>query len=445
MSSIRIKRRSSTGSTGAPATLLNAELAYNEADNTLYYGYGDNGSGSATSVTAIAGSGAYATLGTTQTVSGDKTFSGNLSYSGSLDSGANNTQVATTGWVRNRITEAAYTLPAASENSLGGIIVGSGLVVNGNGTTSVSTSYIKDDAANGTLTITGDSGTTTADLVSETTGSHYQMTVNNSGTYGFMNWYLKSSSGSQAITWGGFGVDSNQQQATFSYNYAPNFGSGLSYGRGIKASGNDVTLTESVLGGATLPTKVWTSNSILSRDYADSRYLLATSSGTVSDLTVTGNLTVQGTTTTLNTATLVVEDKNILLANVSSPSDITADGGGFTLLGATNKSLSWYDATDAWTSSEHFDLVSGKEYRINNSTVLTATSLGPSVVSSSLTSVGTVTSGAWNGSIIGVAFGGTGADSITGLVKGNGSNAMTAAVAGTDYLAPDSTIDGGTF
>lgn len=445
MGSIRIKRRTSTGSTGAPATLLNAELAYNEADNTLYYGYGDNGTGSATSVSAIAGAGAYATLGTAQTFIGDKTFTGNLSYSGSVDSGANNTQVATTGWVRNRISESAYVLPAATESSLGGIVVGSGLVAAGNGTVSVSTSYIRDDAANGTLTITGDSGSTTADLVSETTGSHYQMTVNNAGTYGFMNWYLKSSTSSQAITWGGFGVDSNQQQATFSYNYAPNFGSGLSYGRGIKASANDITLTESALGGVTLPSKVWTSNSILSQGYADSRYLQATGSGTVGDLTVTGNLTVQGTTTTLNTATLVVEDKNILLANVSNPSDVTADGGGLTLLGATNKTFNWYDSTDAWTSSEHFDLVSGKEYRINNASVLTASGLGASVVSSSLTSVGTIASGTWNGSVIGVAFGGTGVSSITGLVKGNGSNPVTAAVAGSDYLAPDSTIDGGTF
>ena len=44
-----------------------------------------------------------------------------------------------------------------------------------------------------------------------------------------------------------------------------------------------------------------------------------------------------------------------------------------------------------------------------------------------------------------VARGGTGAVTLTGLVKGNGTGAFTAAVAGTDYLAPSSVIDGGTF
>jgi hypothetical protein len=51
---IRIKRRSSAGSAGAPSSLENAELAYNEADDTLYYGKGTGGAGgSATSVEAI--------------------------------------------------------------------------------------------------------------------------------------------------------------------------------------------------------------------------------------------------------------------------------------------------------------------------------------------------------------------------------------------------------
>ena len=74
---LRIKRRSSAGAAGAPTSLENAELAFNEADNVLYYGTGTGGAGgSATSVIAIGGYGAYTTLGTAQTVTGDKTFSG---------------------------------------------------------------------------------------------------------------------------------------------------------------------------------------------------------------------------------------------------------------------------------------------------------------------------------------------------------------------------------
>lgn len=76
---IRIKRRSSGGATGAPASLENAELAYNEADDTLYYGKGTGGAGgTATTIEAIAGAGAYVTKGTSQTISGSKTFSGTL-------------------------------------------------------------------------------------------------------------------------------------------------------------------------------------------------------------------------------------------------------------------------------------------------------------------------------------------------------------------------------
>jgi hypothetical protein len=69
------------------------------------------------------------------------------------------------------------------------------------------------------------------------------------------------------------------------------------------------------------------------------------------DLTVSGNLTVNGTTTTLNSTTLQVDDKNIELGTVATPTDTTADGGGITLKGATDKTITWYDATDAWTFS----------------------------------------------------------------------------------------------
>lgn len=75
---LRIKRRVS-GSPGAPTSLANAELAFNEVDNTLYYGKGTGGEGgSATSADAIAGSGAFLTLSTVQTVSGNKTFTGDI-------------------------------------------------------------------------------------------------------------------------------------------------------------------------------------------------------------------------------------------------------------------------------------------------------------------------------------------------------------------------------
>ena len=77
--------------------------------------------------------------------------------------------------------------------------------------------------------------------------------------------------------------------------------------------------------------------------------------------TITGDLTVSGTTTTINTQTLDVEDKNVVIGKVSSPSDTTADGGGWTLKGATDKTFNWVNATDAWTSSEHIHLLDNKK------------------------------------------------------------------------------------
>lgn len=64
---------------------------------------------------------------------------------------------------------------------------------------------------------------------------------------------------------------------------------------------------------------------------------------------------------------------------------------------------------------------------------------------SSITTLGTISTGVWSGTAIAVAYGGLGLTSaVTGLLKGNGT-AYSAAVAGTDYLSPDSTIDGGAF
>lgn len=84
---IRIKRRL-TGAAGAPSALASAELAYNNIDATLYIGAGDNGSGQATSVVAIAGANAvgnFVTLDTNQSISGNKTFSGDVAITGNLN------------------------------------------------------------------------------------------------------------------------------------------------------------------------------------------------------------------------------------------------------------------------------------------------------------------------------------------------------------------------
>jgi hypothetical protein len=221
---LRIKRRVVGGAAGAPASLKNAELAFNEVDNTLYYGKGDNGSGDATTIPAIAGLGAFLSLTADQTITGTKTVTGTLALTGATIDGFTTT---------------------------GAVIIG-------------------------------------------------------------------------------------------------------------------------------------------------------------------GDLTVNGTTTTVHSTTVSVDDKNIELGAVSGvPTDAGADGGGITLKGTTDKTFNWVDATDAWTSSEHLDLASGKSFFINGTNVLSSTALGAGVTSSSLTTVGTISGGTWQGSTVGVAYGGTGQNSFT--------------------------------
>ncbi len=175
---------------------------------------------------------------------------------------------------------------------------------------------------------------------------------------------------------------------------------------------------------------------------------------TGTSLVLSGDLTVNGTTTTINSTTLTVDDKNIELGSTASPSDAGADGGGITLKGTTDKTINWVDATDAWTSSEHLNLVSGKAYYINGTSVLSSTTLGSGVTGSSLTSVGTIGTGTWQGTAVGISYGGTGAtDAGTartnlGLAIGTdvqAYNGTLAAVAGGTYSGDDSITTVGTI
>ena len=93
-----------------------------------------------------------------------------------------------------------------------------------------------------------------------------------------------------------------------------------------------------------------------------------TSVGTLTGLTISGDLTVGGTTTTINSTTLTVDDKNIELGSVASPSDTTADGGGITLKGASDKTILWENDTDTWDFNQGI--------RVGGHTTLTRTPSG---------------------------------------------------------------------
>ena len=92
-----------------------------------------------------------------------------------------------------------------------------------------------------------------------------------------------------------------------------------------------------------------------------------TFTGTVNaaDLVLTGDLTVNGTTTTINSTTLSVDDKNIELGSVSTPTDTTAQGGGITLKGATDKEWSWgsqHGTGGSWISNQNVFVPDNKRF-----------------------------------------------------------------------------------
>ncbi len=109
--------------------------------------------------------------------------------------------------------------------------------------------------------------------------------------------------------------------------------------------------------------------------FADTPTLVTPNIGaaTGTSLVLSGDLTVNGTTTTINSTEITVDDKNLTLGSVATPTDAGADGGGITLKGATDKTINWVDSTDAWTFSEHVNLASGKDYYLNGTLVTGAT------------------------------------------------------------------------
>lgn len=97
------------------------------------------------------------------------------------------------------------------------------------------------------------------------------------------------------------------------------------------------------------------------------------------DTRIRGDLTVEGTTTTINTTNTVIQDKLIELGVTESPDDTTANGGGIALKGTVDKTITYSNSVGAWSSSENFNLSSGKAFFINGLQLLNSTTLSTSV------------------------------------------------------------------
>ena len=137
------------------------------------------------------------------------------------------------------------------------------------------------------------------------------------------------------------------------------------------------------------------------------------------------NLTVDGTLTYLDTTNLRVEDKLIDLNSTSAGAGVGANNAaGLNILSNTPaNTVTFQTLSDggALSSSSGLDVATGKDYGVNGTSVLNATTLGSSVLTSSLTAVGTIATGVWEGTTVGVAYGGTGQTTYTNgqLLIGN--------------------------
>ena len=532
---IRIKRRAAGGAAGAPASLENAELAFNEQDDVLYYGEGTGGAGgTATTVLAIGGSGAFLTLTSDQTVTGNKTVNGNTTFNGLVivPSPSANGHAATKLYVDQAVANAsvpnetiedisaalltsgvhsgiaaAYDDANARVNlnvadftiTLGGDLTGSVTVTDlANATltatiaadsvalgTDTTGNYVGSVAAGTGITVSNtgvEGGTFTVGLSTVTAGRVLlgnatgvvtatalagDVTVDSSGTTAISSNVIVNAdiatnaaidhsklasatagrillgnatnvvtatdiTGDVTITSGGLtaiasnvvvnadiatnaaialsklATGSSAQVVMANATGVPTYVT-LSGDVTIAANGQTTIAADSValgtdttgnyVGSVAAGTGISVSNTgveggtftitnggVTSLTGTTDQIAVSASTGGVTlslpanvtisnNLIVTGDLTVQGNTTTLNTATLVVEDKNIVLANVATPTDITADGAGFSVLGTTTKTFNWVDATDSWTSSEHIDLASTKVFKIAGVTVLSGTNL----------------------------------------------------------------------
>ena len=439
---VRIKRRLAGGASGAPSSLENAEIAFNEQDSVLYYGVGTGGSGgSATSILAIGGPGAMVSLSGTQTVTGNKTFTGSVDLTGSTATAStqltsdNSTKLATTAYVKgqNYITGNQSITVSGDASGSGTTSITLTLAAAGTaGTYTKVTTDSKGRVTSGTTLSATDIPTLTAAKI-----SNFDTQVRTSRLDQMAAPTASVSLNSQKIT-NLATPTADTDAATKAYVDAAR--SGLD----VKGSVRAATTANITLSGAQTidGVSVIAGDRVLVKDQSTAStngiYVAAASTwsrATDADVDAevhagmfafveegTANADSGWVLTTNNP--IVVGSTALAFAQFSGAGQITA-GAGLTKTGNT---------IDAVGTANRITVNA-------NSIDIASTYVGQT----SITTLGTIATGVWNGTTIAVANGGSGATTLTGVLKGNGTSAFTAAVDGTDYLSPNATIDGGTF
>ena len=128
--------------------------------------------------------------------------------------------------------------------------------------------------------------------------------------------------------------------------------------------------------------------------------------GAASTTTIVGDLVVNGSTTTISTAQLTVED-DLITVSKGNDSIANANGSGLEIdaTGGTNIAWKYNHATTGWQSNVDIDTSgTGNTYKINGIEVLGATTLGEAVVNSTLTKVGVIATGTWQGTVVAATY-----------------------------------------
>lgn len=438
---IRIKRRATGGSAGAPASLGTAELAFNEVDGILYIGFGDNGAGYATSIPAIGGSGAYVTLGSSQTVTGAKDFSTVPTVSAALLGTDNSTKVATTQWVKGQ----SY-LTGNQTISITGDATGSG-------STAITLTLANTGVGAGTYTkVTVD---TKGRVTSATTLSASDIPTITASKISDFDTQVRTNRLDQLaapttdVSWNGYKITNlanpvNPQDAA-TKNYVDTAIQGLD----IKASARVATMTNISISapGATIDGVTMASGNrvLLLNQNTPSQNGLWVWNGAVAALT---RPTDAASTSVLTAGAFVFVEEGTYADNgyvLATDNPVTVDV----------TSQSWVQFSGAGQITPGAGLtktgntldVGGTANRITvnaDSIDIASTYVGQA----SITTLGTIASGTWQASIVGLAYGGTGANlsaAADGSIFKKSGTALVAATEGTDYLSSSSTIYGGTF
>jgi hypothetical protein len=425
---LRIKRRVS-GAPGAPASLANAELAYNEVDHILYYGEGTGGAGGTASVIpAIGGQGmssatnpvmnGAAAPGTGTTWSrndhvhpsdtsrapiNSPTFTG-VPAAPTATAGTNTTQLATTQFVTAAV--AGGTAGVASFNTRTGTVTLLLADVTGAGGAPIASPTFTGTPAAPTPA----NGTNTTQLAT----TQYVMAQRLDQ---FVAPNVDVSWNTHKIT-GLLDPTNAQDAATKAYV------DGVAQGIDAKASVRVATTVNlaAISGLLTIDTiTVVGGDRVLVKDQtaqaANGIYVAAAGAW--------ARATDADTWAELPSAYVFVE---VGSANADSGWLCTVDAGG--TLGTTN--VTWVQFSGAGQITAGAGLTKtgntidaiGTTNRIlvNADNIdIAATYVGQS----SITTLGTIATGVWNGTTIAVANGGSGAATLTGYLKGNGTSAFT--------------------